>query len=248
MRILGTLCWIAACAASQTQAQVPETGRWQELAFDTRAVNARMADQYHELLADYRAHGLLDDDAAVLLRVRRIAASLHEAAAKLAPQARDWSWEVHTSSAADVDAICMAGGKLIVGSRFVRRLALNDNELAVLIAHEMAHAVAEHHRETFSEALHFNPQPATTLEVTMARMDSDVALQLYLMRLSHFQEREADQLGMLMAYRAGWPSAGFISFYSKLVREEAPTLFASHPGAASRLSMARGLAKLFAAH
>ncbi|MES2322208.1 MAG: M48 family metalloprotease [Pseudomonadota bacterium] len=247
MRFLGTLCSMAACVCAAAQAQVPETGRWQELSFDTRAVNDSMAGQYHALLADYRRTGRLDDDRAVLQRVRRIAAGMHAAAVALAPQARHWRWEVHTSSDPDLDAICMAGGKLLVGSRFVRRLALRDGELAVLIAHEMAHAVAEHHRETLSEALHFNPQPATTLEVTMARLDSDLALQLYLRHLSHFQEREADQLGMVIAHRAGWPSAGFLSFYRKLAREEAPTLIASHPSAASRLSMAKGMARLFAA-
>ena len=167
-------------------------------------------------------------------------------AVELRPEAAQWSWEVHTTSDPEVDAICMAGGKILVGSAFVRRLALTDGELAVLLAHEVAHVVAEHARETFSEALLLNRLPAVPLDVVMARLDSDLSLQIRLSTLSSLQESEADQLGMVLAHRAGWPPAGMVSFYRKLAAGEQGALISgAYPATASRLSMAKGMARLF---
>lgn len=235
-----------ACACTTALAQVPETGRWQNLDFPEVEVHVRSADRYWDRLIALSEQGLLDDDRAVLARVRRVSDTLIAAAARMRPETTDWDWEIHTTSAPEVDAYCMAGGKLMVGSRFVRRLALDDAELATLIAHEVAHALAEHHRETLSSVLHVSPLPANSVETTMERLASDFTLQLRLSTLSSIQEREADQLGMILAHRAGWPADGMVNFYRKLAADERQSVLASsHPAASSRLSMARGMRELF---
>jgi predicted Zn-dependent protease len=145
----------------------------------------------------------------------------------------------------DIDALCMAGGKILVSSAFVRQLALTDGELGTLLAHEVAHVVAEHPRETFSEAMLLNRLPAVPLEVVMARLDSDLSLQIRLAGLSSLQESEADQLGMMLAHRAGWAAADMVSFYRKLAGSEQSALVSSaYPATASRVSMAQGMARL----
>ena len=68
-------------------------------------------------------------------------------------QAASWEWEIHTTSDPDWDASCLAGGKLLVGTKFIDQLALDDGELATLLGHEIAHALAEHHREELSEVV-----------------------------------------------------------------------------------------------
>jgi predicted Zn-dependent protease len=227
-------------------AQVPESGRVQELRFSADEVDARMEDRYIDRTVDLAAAGKLDEDRVLLARLREIGDGLIRAAVELKPEAAQWQWEVHTTSDPEVDAICMAGGKILVGSAFVRQLALNDGELATLLAHEVAHAVAEHHRETFSEALFLNRFPAVPLEVVMERLDSDLSLQIRLSTLSSLQESEADQLGMVLAHRAGWPPAGMVSFYRKLAAGEQGALISgAYPATASRLSMAKGMARLF---
>jgi predicted Zn-dependent protease len=232
----------AACA------QVPESGRMQELSFSADEVDARMEDRYIDRTVDLAAAGKLDEDRALLARLQRIGEGLTRAAVELKPEAAQWQWEVHTTGDPEVDAICMAGGKILVGSAFVRHLDLNDGELATLLAHEVAHAVAEHHRETFSEALFLNRFPAVPLEVVMARLDSDLSLQIRLSTLSSLQESEADQLGMVLAHRAGWPATAMVGFYRKLAAEEQGALIAgAYPATASRLSMAKGMARLFGA-
>lgn len=240
--LLASLVLLTASAS----AQVPESGRWQELSFSADEVDASMQERYIDRTVDLAAAGKLDRDRALLARLRYISAELIRAAFELKPEVARWQWEVNTTSDADVDAICMAGGKILVGSAFVHQLALTDGELATLLAHEVAHVVAEHPRETLSEAMLLNRLPAVPLEVVMARLDSDLSLQIRLSRLSSLQESEADQLGMVLAHRAGWAADDMISFYRKLGEgEQAALVSSAYPASASRLSMARGMARLF---
>jgi predicted Zn-dependent protease len=238
-----TLLLLLACTA---QAQVPESGRAQELLYSAAEVDAGMEERYIDRTVDLAAAGKLDEDRALLARLRYISAELIRVAIELKPEAAQWQWEVHTTSDTEVDAICMAGGKILVGSGFVHQLALTDGELATLLAHEVAHAVAEHHRETFSEAMLVNRLPAVPLDVVMARLDSDLSLQIRLSKLSSLQESEADHLGMVLANRAGWSAEDIVSFYRKLAEGEQSALVSgAYPANASRLSMARGMARLF---
>lgn len=240
------LCLIGlACICHAAGAQVPETGRWQELAFSSDDVHERTEDRYLDIVIGLAEKGQLDTDRALLDRVAAIGASLIRAAAALKPQSAAWQWEIHTTSDPDLDAFCMAGGKILVGNQFIQRLELNDGELAMLLGHEIAHALAEHHREELSEALHIIPQQALPLEVVMARLDSDLSLQFRLADLSNLQESEADQLGMVLLHQAGWPVEDMVNFYRKLGKMElTPMLSSSHPKMTARLSMAMGMARL----
>lgn len=227
-------------------AQVPELGRWQDLDFPMRDVHMRSAFAYQAQLVDLALHGRLDDDPDLLRRAQAILTGLAREAKQLKPESETWQWEVHVTSDPSVEALCMAGGKLLIGSVFVKLLQLDDGELATLISHEMAHALADHHREMLSSVHRINPLPATSLDIVMLQLDSDWSMQLRLAKLSYIQEKEADQLGMALAYRAGWPMHAMVRFYEKLmVNEEPSALSGSHPPAASRLSTAKGMARLF---
>jgi predicted Zn-dependent protease len=228
-------------------AQVPETGRWQNLIFTADAVHESTATRYHEIVSDLAAKDTLDDSPLMSERVRQVAARLIRVAVVLKPEAATWEWEIHTTSDPDWDASCMAGGKLLVGTKFVAQLALGDGELATLLGHEIAHALAEHHREELSEVVLRDPtHPNIGIETAMARLETDLSLQIRLAVLSRIQESEADQIGMILTQRAGWPVADMVSFYRKLVAADPPTFRDwSHPSAASRLNMAQILAVLF---
>jgi len=232
-------------AYAQPGAVVPESGRAQEMTVSAEEVSATVEDRYIDRTVELAAQGKLDDDRILLARLRSIGAGLIRVAVALKPEAAQWQWEFHTTSDTDVDAICMAGGKILVGSAFVRQLALDDGELATLLGHEVAHAVAEHHRETLSEALALN-RPLVPVDVLLERLDTDLSLQMRLSGLSNLQESEADQLGMILAHRAGWPAAAMVRFYRKLGATEQATLLSDgYPAAATRLSMAKGMARLF---
>ncbi|XLZ67740.1 M48 family metalloprotease [Massilia sp. SR12] len=238
------LAWMT--LAAQAAAQVPDSGRWQELRFPADEVGLRSEDSYIELTVALAAAGYLDRDRILLARVKRITDSLVRAAVALKPDAAAWPWEVHLTDDVAVEAESRAGGKLLLGRTFVSRLALDDAELAFLLAHEIAHAIAEHARETLSEAL-LDSRRDLPLEVVEERLASDIPLQFRLSRLSAIQEREADQLGILIAHRAGWPCAAAERFYRKLAADAgaaSASLFASHPSATSRLSLAKGMSRL----
>src|SRR5438046_4461048 len=115
-----------------------------EAAPNDASFRAQADAAYREHLESLKGRGLLDLDAELVERARAIMARLLGPAAELRPESRAWKWEIHVSGEQGASASCIAGGKMIVGAAFVRRLALTDPELAMLLAHEMAHALAGH--------------------------------------------------------------------------------------------------------
>ena len=217
-------CVAAAALAQSLPPGIPETGR------DDTAFRDEAAARYRTIVARLSASGKLDEDGAALDRARRIAGGLIVAAKALRPATGTWSWEVHVTGDASVAAFCMAGGKILLGSPFVRRLDLGDGELAMLIGHEMAHAVAGHRRETVRSGF-----------------DADPAEEVRQARIAVMQEKEADEIGMNLAFRAGWPAASLVSFFDKLAAQEpAGTFNSSHAPASLRAEDARALARTLA--
>jgi predicted Zn-dependent protease len=142
------------------------------------------------------------------------------------PETSAWQWEVHVTTDPSKIAFCMAGGKILIGRALVRDLDLTDGELAMLLGHEIAHAVADHRRAASRSA-----------------MESDPAGELREAALAIKQEDEADRIGMGLAHRAGWPAASLAGFFDKLAaRESAGTFNASHGTAAARATAAHALA------
>ena len=248
-RLLVCLALAALCQPCCAElSEVPLIGRWENLASSSSEVNRLSRERYRDALADFAARRRLDDDRQIGKRVAAISARLIAEAIAIKPSSKNWAWEVHTTSDPDVDAYCMAGGKLLVGSAFVKRLNLTDGELAVLIAHEIAHAVAEHQREELFEVGRLDGRSGLTPAVLMAQLDADISMQLRLEGLSSRQESEADELGMIMAGRAGWAGRDMVDFYRKLAGSETASLFSgAYPSMSSRLSMAQGMAKLLEA-
>ena len=133
--------------AAPVHADAPVSDRAQQMRFARGPVQAAAAQAYEKELARLDSLGLLDTDRQRLNRIRRIAAVLVAQAITLKPAAREWGWEIHLTSDPEVAAYSMAGGKLLVGSRFIETYNLSDDELAAALAHEIGHVIAEHVRE-----------------------------------------------------------------------------------------------------
>ena len=192
---------------------------------------------YAERLAELSATHALDADAGFLERLRRIAAPLIAQAAHDYPESVQWQWELHTSSAPEQDADCMAGGKVLVGQAYAERLQLSDAELAMLLAHEIAHAVLRHNLLEYQEALRIEPaRAARPFRELWDAVDHDAALIDKLAPLGRAQEAQADHAGMLLAFRAGWHPQRLAGYYRKLVRSSdwPGQESASHPAPHSR--------------
>lgn len=211
-------------------------------ALDQRQVMAGAAVLYNARIADLRAARLLDNDADFHARVQRIAQPLLAQAVRDDPDAATWPWEVHTTTDPEEHAYAFAGGKLLVSAAHVAALQLSDAELAMVLAHEIAHAVLRHNLLEYQQALALEPawqaRPFAELEYAV---DHDSALMAKLAPLGKQQELEADRAGLQLAARAGWPPHALAAYFRKLVQaSSAPNASGfAHPSPASRWRAAR---------
>jgi predicted Zn-dependent protease len=213
--------------------ETPVTGRAQQMTVSRADVQSVAANAYHRELKRLASRHELDTNPRLLSRVRKISARLIAQAILLKPAAADWPWEIHVTSNDEIAAYAMAGGKLLVGSKFVTANHFSDNELAVLLAHEIAHVIAEHVREQVSLAASFNPPPPhrkVQVQEVVNDMDSDISVYLRLQPLSRLQELEADDIGIELAARAGTPSRSIDTFYRKIADDDdgGQSLFDTH--------------------
>ncbi len=200
---------------------------------------------YQKRMVELAHRSMLDDDEVFLRRVERVLQTLLQQARHDYPSSTLWRWEIHTSSEPDETAYCMAGGKLVVNKNQVHALNLNDAELAMLLSHEIHHALLQHNLKEYLEAMRLFPvwttRPFSALEDAV---DNDATLLQALAALNFSQESEADMEGVKFAWRAGWRASELVQFYKKLTRASATPNFdsASHPAPARRWKAARDLA------
>lgn len=215
------------------------------LALSHDEVIAGAEQMYRKRMTELAQRYSLDEDMVFLSRVERIAQALMHQAKLDYPASVNWRWEIHTSKEAGESAYCMAGGKLLVNQNQVQDLNLNDAELAMLLSHEMQHALLQHNLQEYQEAMRLFPvwrtRPFAELEDAV---DNDAAMIQALARFNLRQENEADTEGIKFAWRAGWRASELAQFFKKLARSSTWPNFdsASHPAPASRWQAARDLA------
>lgn len=224
-RLRGALCAglgvLALAISVASPARVPINGRHQELSFSSVRVRAIAATAYADRIDGLRKQARLDRDTPLHKRVRRIAGRLVAQAVMLKPEAAKWAWEVHVADSRQFDAFCMAGGKILVSADFIKSEQLSDGELAALLAHEIAHAIAEHVREQLTAVRKLDPAYVDLGPEDIASVIGwDLSVSLKLAPLSRLQELEADDIGIHMAAKAGFDPRELVQFYRKLSHAE----------------------------
>ncbi len=185
---------------------------------------AAAGSAYRAVIATEGTRGRLDRAPGELARLRDVLASLRCA---LAPADRAFGWELHTTEDPAVAAFALPNGGLMVGRPYLHRMALRDGEIAMLLAHEMAHVTARHRRARAEDT-----------------MGSDPAAEVGAIALATAQEDEADRIGFALAMKAGWPAAALLSFFDKLAAAEpAGTFSRTHRAALERRSALLALAE-----
>ena len=178
-------------------------------------------EQYQELLQQARSKGALAADSNVQLqRIRGIAQRLIPYTSQWNPRASQWRWEVNLIGSKQINAFCMPGGKIAFYTGIIDQLKLSDDEIAMIMGHEMAHALREHSREQLAK------NQATSLGISLGAqllglgdLSSAAARfggQLLSLKFSRNDESEADLVGLELAARAGFNPQAAVSLWRKM--------------------------------
>jgi len=177
-------------------------------------IESAAGQQYAKMMAEARAQGALAPTSdPQLRRLRAIAQRIVPFAAQWNERARQWNWEVNLIRSKEINAFCMPGGKIAFYTGILERLSLTDDEAAMIMGHEMAHALREHASERIGKT------QATGMGLSlMARLlglgdlgdvAANIGTQLLTLNFSREDESEADLVGLELAARAGYaPQAG----------------------------------------
>ena len=172
------------------------------------------AEQYAQMLAQAREQrALAPDGNAQLQRLRVIAQRIIPHAAQWNDRARQWKWEVNLIGSKQINAFCMPGGKIAFYTGILDQLKLSDDETAMIMGHEMAHALREHAREQMAKTQGTGLGLSVLSQVlglgdlgNLAARGITYGLSL---KFSRDDESEADLVGLELAARSGFnPQAG----------------------------------------
>lgn len=238
-----TLVMLAGCQ-STTSGGAVGAERKQLLLVSSAQLDQMAAQAYTKLQADSAKKGTLNTDAALTRRVRAIAARITPQTRAFRADAPGWKWEVNTITSDELNAFCMPGGKIMFYSGLIKKLNLSDAEIAVVMGHEIAHALREHSREQVSQAI----AAQTTIGIGAALLglgDGVASLAntaydtLIATRFSRSDEREADRIGLELSSRAGYDPRAGVTLWQKMLKagggNSPPEFLSTHPAETSRI-------------
>ena len=200
--------------------------------------------QYHELLAKAKAQGALAPSThPQLQRLRGIATQLVPYAIPWNKRARDWRWEVNLIGSKQINAFCMPGGKIAFYTGILEKLRLSDDEVAMVMGHEMAHALREHARARMakSEATNLGLRLGAQLLGlgNMGDLAANLGGQLLSLKFSRSDESDADLVGLEIAARAGFNPEAAVQLWKKMGEatgnQGGPSFLSTHPSGPDRI-------------
>lgn len=241
---LGFILMAVSGCESTTSGSVVGAKRSQLLLVSSQQLDEMAKEAYTKVKADASAKGALNKDPAMLTRVRSISTRLQKHSSVFRADAPGWQWEVNVIDSEELNAFCMPGGKIMVYSGLIKQLGLDDAELAVVLGHEIAHALREHSREQVSQAL--AAQTAIGIGATVlgvgeggASMAHTGYQALVATRFSRNHETEADRIGLELTARAGYDPRAGVTLWQKMIAANQdgrpPEFMSSHPAEASRV-------------
>lgn len=216
---LGLAAWVHANA--QAQVDVGQSSSMRKL-IPAESLEQSARQQYRQTLSEANSKGALaPDDYPQLKRLRAIANRLIPFTSQWNPDARKWKWEVNLIGSKQLNAWCMPGGKIAFYTGILEQLQLNDDEVAMIMGHEMAHALREHARERLAKS------KATSMGLSVASqllglgqlgdVAANVGTQLLTLKYSRDDETEADLVGLEIAARGGFKPEASVQLWKKML-------------------------------
>lgn len=244
--ILLLLCLATLTACSR----VPITGRSQINLIPGSSMLSMSLQQYDQFLKEHK----LSTNQAQTQMVKRVGAKVqgaverYFASAGMSDQLSGYKWEFNLVEDKQVNAWCMPGGKVVVYTGLLP-VAKDEEGLAVVMGHEIAHAVAEHGNERMSQGLlaqlggvalstALATKPAQTQQLWMAAYGAGAQYGAIL-PYGRLQESEADHLGLIFMAMAGYDPSGAVPFWERMASQKGgqspPELLSTHPSDATRI-------------
>ena len=232
-----------------TTSTVPITGRKQHLMVSDEQVNAMALQQYQQTLKQSR----LSTNATNTAMVKRVGQRLATAVTNylnqngLGAEVKNYAWEFNLVQDNQVNAWCMPGGKIVVYEGLLP-VTQNEASLAIVLGHEIAHAVAKHSAEQLSNA--YKNQYGTQLlgavlqgtglsqeTQQLLALGQSLGAKLWTSGFSRKQESEADHMGLIFAAMAGYDPQVATSFWQRMASQGTGSfsLFSDHPSDADRI-------------
>ena len=221
------------------------TGRSQLMIVSPQSAIVESEKAYISTMGELDTNKKLLTDPAWVDRIRNISGRLISEAVIKYPNSKDWKWSVAIIDDPEtLNAWCMAGGRMAIYSGIVLKLNLTDDEIAQIMGHEIAHALANHTAERMSRATIMNAGLAVTSQVVEgnqmalggAAMAAKLALELPNSRTA---ESEADKIGIELAARAGYAPEAAVSLWQKMEKAaggSTPAFLSTHPSPSNRAS------------
>lgn len=231
-------------------ATVPITGRSQLSLIPSSEMNSMSFAQYGEFLQQNK----LSSNKSDVDMVKRVGVKIQKAVEtyfaekNLSKELEGYAWEFNVVESPEVNAWCMPGGKVVVYTGILP-ITQDETGLAVVMGHEIAHAIAQHGGERMSQgllqqlggvalsvALKDKPQETQNLFMTAYGVGSTVAVML---PFSRTQESEADHLGLVFMAMAGYNPNAAIDFWTRMSEmggQKPPEFLSTHPSDATRIA------------
>jgi len=206
-------------------------------------VEASAQQQYYQMLNQAaQKKALAPATYPQLVRLRAIAERIIPQSYEWNSRARQWKWEVNLIGSNQVNAFCMPGGKIAFYTGILDQLKLSDDEVAMVMGHEIAHALREHARERMGK------QAATNIGANLlssvfgfgqvGQTLTGYGAQLLTLKFSREDESEADLVGMELAARAGYDPRAGVTLWQKMSASNKgapPQWMSTHPAGETRI-------------
>ena len=207
-------------------------------------VEQSAAQEYAQLLQQAASKNALGPrDHPQVKRLRAIAQRIIPHTPEWNARSRDWKWEVNLIGSSQVNAFCMPGGKIAFYSGILDKLKLTDDEVAMVMGHEIAHALREHARERMGKnaATGIGANVLSQL-LGLGQVGQTVThygAQLLTLEFSREDETEADLVGLELGARAGFNPRAGITLWQKMSASSKgapPQWLSTHPSGSTRIA------------
>lgn len=242
----------AACGTTNT---VPITGRKTRLLVDDAQILSLSTQQYQ----DYMKSAKLSTNATNTALVKRVGQRLSTAVENFlknngyAQELQNFQWEFNLVNSNEVNAFCMPGGKIVVYEGLLP-VTQDETGLAIVLGHEIAHAVAKHSAEQLSKQTRqqYAAQIGGSVLSSVAQakgmgnaasiidMAAQIGFNFANLKYSRDNETEADRLGLIFAAMAGYDPQLAIPFWQRMAQQSGGStkseIFSDHPSDEKRIA------------